>query len=113
MNSDNLISTLTVIVQITVIIVAPLVVTLVPALKKHFETLIGKNNYEHAVMAVKDIVLFIDQIYPELAGDKKYVIAAQAINDMFGDKFTNKEIEQLIESTVRQAKQLIETNKTA
>lgn len=98
----NLANTLQIVVQVIIVVVIPVMVTLIPTIKKQIEATIGKNNYEFAEAFVKNAVHFVDQTHPELAGDKKYIIAFEAINAKLGNIFTAAEIDQLIESAVKQ-----------
>lgn len=102
MSHDSLVNLLNLIAQILIIVVIPVALSLYSTIKAHIEAVTGKNNYELAETFIKNVVHYLDQTYPELAGEKKFIMAAQAINDKFGDKLTSKEVEQLIEAAVKQ-----------
>jgi hypothetical protein len=109
---NNITDILHIVEQVLVIIIIPLVAALIPTIKNHIETMIGKNNYEYAKSFISAVVHFVEQTHPGLSGDKKYIVAANAINDKFGDKLTTKEVDQLIESAIKQMNISMAANKS-
>lgn len=93
---------LTILQQIVTVVLVPIVIALVPTIKKLIETHTTAKQRGIAEAVAKVVIHSVEQQYPELTGDKKYVIAVNKINKALGDKFDYKELDDLIESTVNQ-----------
>jgi len=98
----NLEPTLIVIQQVVTIVVIPIIGALTPAAIKLIKTHTTAKQWAIAEAIAKIAIHSIEQQYPNLAGDKKYLIAAQKINKELGSKLTPKQVDDLIESTVKQ-----------
>lgn len=98
----NLENTLTIIQQVIIILVIPVIVALTPSVKKLIDVHTTAKQRAIAEAIAKTAVHSVEQQYPQFEGDKKYIVAAQKINDLLGDKLTAKQVDDLIESAVRQ-----------
>lgn len=98
----NVEQTLTITQQVVTIIIIPAVAALAPTVKRFIDAHTTAKQRAIAEAIVTTAVHSTEQQYPNLAGDKKYIVAAQKINKELGDKLTPKQVNDLIDSTVNQ-----------
>lgn len=98
----NLVNTLTIVQQVVTIAIVPVIGALTPAVIKLINAHTTAKQRAIAEAIAKTVIHSVEQQYPELAGDKKYLVASQKINQELGSKLTPKQVDDLIESAVNQ-----------
>lgn len=98
----NVEKTLTTIQQVVTIVIIPVVMALLPTVKRFIDAHTTVKQRQEIESIANTAVHAVEQLNPNLSGDGKYLIAAQKINEVLGNKLTPKQLDDLIESTVNQ-----------
>lgn len=99
---ELLIQGLSIIIQISAIVLLPIIIKAIKTYMNNLEAQMGKANYEKYVEITKNIVYAVEQLYPEILGKDKYKYAVYAINEKLGNTLTEQEMNTLIEAAVAQ-----------
>lgn len=91
---------LLVLVKIIVVVVGGFAIKYFNKASAQAESKMGQDKFEHYKSAIKSIVLAVEQQFPDLKGENKYIIAAEMVNKKFGNLLPDAEIKQLIEAAV-------------
>jgi hypothetical protein len=91
---------LTILVQIVVVVVGGYAIGFLHKALAHAEAKTGKEKLEFYRSTAKTIALAVEQQFPDLKGENKYIIAAEMLNKKLGSKLSDDEIKQLIEAAV-------------
>lgn len=66
----------------------------------HAEAKTGEERLKLYRSIAKTAALTVEQQFPDLKGENKYIIAAEMLNKKLGNKLSDDEIKQLIEAAV-------------
>jgi hypothetical protein len=91
---------LTILMQVIIIVVGGFAIKFANKASAQTEAKMGHDEFEHSKSIAKTVALAVEQQFPDLKGENKYIIAAEMLNKKLGSKLSDSEIKQLIEAAV-------------